>query len=73
MGLKFPDVLANVGDITEANGSTIIVPAVFTAFDDNSKVKTLANPTLRCMDKEESTIDISEQIPVKALSQITCQ
>lgn len=66
MGIKFPDKLAGTTDITRYDASTIVIPAEFVAFDQNSKIKTLANPTLRCMDKEESTIDISEQIPVKS-------
>ncbi len=66
MGIRFPDKLAAFNDIAKANASTIIVPAEFSAFNESAKIKTLANPTLRCMDKEESTIDISEQIPVKS-------
>jgi len=65
IGIKIPDQLAATGDLKNFNASSIVIPANFTAFQDNSRVKTLANPTLRCMDKEEASIDISEQIPIK--------
>lgn len=41
------------------------LPGAFTDDRNRHRIKTLANPTLRCMDREEATIDISEQIPVK--------
>lgn len=66
LGIKIPEQLAAVSDIANINASPIVIPANFEGFIENSNVKTLANPTLRCMDKEESTIDISEQIPVKS-------
>ncbi|MDD2998495.1 MAG: secretin N-terminal domain-containing protein [Candidatus Riflebacteria bacterium] len=65
MGIKFPDQLVSTDDIANFKASSIVIPAGFTAFQDNNRIKTLANPTLRCMDKEEASIDISEQIPVK--------
>ena len=66
MGLQFPNALtASVGDIGNIKASSIVVPATFRGFSENSRVKTLANPTIRCMDREEASIDISEQIPVK--------
>jgi type II secretory pathway component GspD/PulD (secretin) len=65
MGIKFPEQLAAVDDIGNIKASTVVLPATFRGFAENSRIKTLANPTLRCMDKEEASIDISEQIPVK--------
>ena len=65
MGIKIPDQLAATSDVSNFSASSIVVPANFTAFEDNNRIKTLANPTLRCMDKEEASIDISEQIPIK--------
>jgi len=66
MGLQFPnDLTAAVSDIGNIKASTIVVPATFRGFSENSHVKTLANPTIRCMDREEASIDISEQIPIK--------
>ncbi len=65
IGVKLPDQLVSTADIKSFSASSIVVPANFTAFQDNNRVKTLANPTLRCMDKEEASIDISEQIPIK--------
>lgn len=66
MGIKIPDKIAAATDIGKFDPSTIVIPGELTAFIDNTKIKTLANPTLRCMDKQLSTIDISEQIPVKS-------
>lgn len=65
IGIKMPEQLASTDDITKFNASSIVIPANFTAFQDNNRIKTLANPTIRCMDKEEASIDISEQIPIK--------
>jgi general secretion pathway protein D len=65
LGITFPDTLAQTSDIGDFTKAQAIIPATFTGFKENSKAKTLANPTIRCMDKEEATIDISEQIPVK--------
>ncbi len=65
IGIKLPDQLVSTDDIKNFSASSIVIPANFTAFQDNNRVKTLANPTLRCMDKEEASIDISEQIPIK--------
>ncbi len=65
LGITFPNTLAQTSDIGDLTKAQAIIPATFTGFKENSKAKTLANPTLRCMDKEEATIDISEQIPVK--------
>lgn len=65
IGIKLPSTLASTDNIGHIKPTNYIIPAEFVAYLENSKVKTLANPTLRCMDKEESTIDISEQIPVK--------
>lgn len=66
MGIKIPDKIAAATDIGNFDPSTIVIPGELNAYIDTTKVKTLANPTLRCMDKELSTIDISEQIPVKS-------
>ena len=65
MGIKLPDQLAQTADIANFSASSIVIPANFTAFQDNNRIKTLANPTLRCMDKEEASIDIVEKIPIK--------
>ncbi|PKL41874.1 MAG: hypothetical protein CVV41_17050 [Candidatus Riflebacteria bacterium HGW-Riflebacteria-1] len=65
MGISFPEQLAAVSDIGKLHNATVVIPATFRGFTENSKVKTLANPTIRCMDREEASIDISEQIPVK--------
>lgn len=65
MGIRFPDQLVSTDDIANFSASSIVIPANFTAFQDSNRIKTLANPTLRCMDKEEASIDISEQIPIK--------
>ncbi len=65
MGIKLPDQLAQTSDIANFSASSIVIPANFTAFQDNNRIKTLANPTLRCMDKEEASIDIVEKIPIK--------
>lgn len=65
MGITLPDQLAQTADIAKFSASSIVIPANFTAFQDNNRIKTLANPTLRCMDKEEASIDIVEKIPIK--------
>ena len=68
LGIQFPNKLISADNVNSFDPSSIVLPADFTGFKENSKVKTLANPTLRCMDKEEATIDISEQIPIKNTS-----
>ena len=65
MGITFPEQLAAVDNIGNLQAASVVIPATFKGFTENSRVKTLANPTIRCMDKEEASIDISEQIPVK--------
>lgn len=65
MGITFPEQLAAVDNIGNLKAASVVIPATFKGFTENSRVKTLANPTIRCMDKEEASIDISEQIPVK--------
>jgi len=44
----------------------IAIPAEMQFYENSNKVKTLANPTLRCINKQEASINISEQIPVKS-------
>lgn len=65
IGIKLPSALASTNDIGRLNSANYVIPAELVGYLEKSKIKTLANPTIRCMDKEESTIDISEQIPVK--------
>jgi type II secretory pathway component GspD/PulD (secretin) len=65
MGISFPEQLAAVDNIGDLKAVSVVIPATFKGFSENSRIKTLANPTIRCMDKEEATIEISEQIPVK--------
>lgn len=64
LGLKLQNSTIGVANLTSIP-STVELPADFSADNSIVKAKTLANPTLRCMDKEEATIDITEQIPVK--------
>ena len=64
LGLKLQNASIGVADVARLP-SHIALPADFSVDNDIVKAKTLANPTLRCMDKEEATIDITEQIPVK--------
>ncbi|MBI3038273.1 hypothetical protein HYY75_04355 [bacterium] len=64
LGVRLNQDTITVNDIGNLP-TQVAIPAVLAYLEDDSKVKTLANPTLRCMDKEEASIDISEQIPVK--------
>jgi type II secretory pathway component GspD/PulD (secretin) len=64
LGLKLNANTININDLNRPP-TAVAMPAVLAFLENNNKVKTLANPTLRCMDKEEATIDISENIPVK--------
>lgn len=65
IGIKLPTTLASTQDIGRVSKENYVIPAELVGYLEKTKVKTLANPTVRCMDKEEATIDISEQIPVK--------
>ncbi|MEW6713304.1 MAG: secretin N-terminal domain-containing protein, partial [Candidatus Riflebacteria bacterium] len=65
LGIKLPSTLASTDDIGNISRENYVIPAELVGTIEKSKVKTLANPTIRCMDKEEALIDISEQIPVK--------
>jgi len=64
LGLKLQNASVVVADIARLP-SHVELPADCSLDNDIVKAKTLANPTLRCMDKEDATIDITEQIPVK--------
>lgn len=64
LGLKLQSSSIGVSDISRIPTS-VTLPADFSFDKSIVQAKTLANPTIRCMDKEEATIDISEQIPVK--------
>lgn len=65
IGIKLPTTLATTNDIGNLKNANYVIPAELVGYIEKTRVKTLANPTIRCMDKEEATIDISEQIPVK--------
>ena len=65
IGIKLPSTLAATDDIGRITPANYVIPAQLVGSIEKTKAKTLANPTIRCMDKEEATIDISEQIPVK--------
>ncbi|HOT26795.1 MAG TPA: hypothetical protein PLU72_01325 [Candidatus Ozemobacteraceae bacterium] len=67
LGLKVQATSIAAADISRPPTS-VTLPADFSFDNTLVNAKTLANPTLRCMDKEEATIDISEQIPVKNTS-----
>lgn len=67
LGLKLQATSIAAADISRPPTS-VTLPADFSFDNTLVNAKTLANPTLRCMDKEEATIDISEQIPVKNTS-----
>ncbi len=63
LGVKISADKIGVSDITQWTHTKI--PGDFTDSRDLTNARTLANPTVRCMDKQEAKIDISEQIPVK--------
>ncbi|MGM0600551.1 MAG: type II secretion system protein GspD [Candidatus Rifleibacteriota bacterium] len=65
LGIKLPTTLVSTDNVGHIESSNYIVPAEFVANLENTNVKTLANPTLRCMNKEDSKIEITQQIPVK--------
>lgn len=65
IGIKLPTTLARADDIGNLQNANYVIPAELVGYIEKTRVKTLANPTIRCMDKEEASIDISEQIPVK--------
>jgi len=65
-GIRLTTNNISVADVGNVSG-TFPLPAALSFLESKNRVKTLANPTLRCMDKEESTINVSEQIPVKSL------
>ena len=68
LGLNLPSELGGVDNLFNPGESSIVLPAGFTGFSENSRIRTLANPTIRCMDGEEASINISEQIPVKNIT-----
>ncbi|HNV69151.1 MAG TPA: hypothetical protein PKO06_05590 [Candidatus Ozemobacteraceae bacterium] len=63
LGVRLGADKIGVADITQWTHTAI--PADFIDSRDLTNARTLANPTVRCMDKQEAKIDISEQIPVK--------
>ncbi|MBF0543318.1 MAG: hypothetical protein HQM08_02735 [Candidatus Riflebacteria bacterium] len=66
MGLE---VLRNTVEVSDLNTlpTKVAVPSVLHALDTDSKVRTLANPMVRCMNKEATNINLTETIPIKAL------
>ncbi|GAB4272813.1 MAG: hypothetical protein Kow0029_11900 [Candidatus Rifleibacteriota bacterium] len=65
LGIKLPSTLGTTSDIGNSEAAHFIIPAELVGLLQNTNANTLANPTIRCMDKEESSIDITEQIPIK--------
>ncbi|MFZ2956653.1 MAG: secretin N-terminal domain-containing protein [Candidatus Ozemobacteraceae bacterium] len=64
LGINFTQEQISVANIFNLPRQAPL-PAALHLLESTNRAKTLANPTLRCMDKQEAQIDISEQIPVK--------
>ncbi|MBF0405881.1 MAG: type II and III secretion system protein [Candidatus Riflebacteria bacterium] len=62
------ETLRNTVDLADLASlpTKLAVPAVLHALDQDSKVRTLANPLIRCMNKEASSINLTETIPIKS-------